>query len=295
MARSQVTLAATALARAGRRPARLVEVVAKPGRRPRRPRPASGATTSPVRAVVDDLERPAGVGRRDDRLLGEERLVRDHPEVLVDGRVVDGEAARVEVGELVVADAAGERGAAVEAALARERLEPLAVGPVARDHDAQRRVERGRLEQQVDPLRAVEPVDREDEVAVAVGAVRQLLRRLRQHLGLEPGRALEPVGDVAGDREEPPRLAERDPVEPLDRAPQRPVLRVLRRTAPARCGRARRPGGTGARARRPCSGGGRRRRGTSSRPRGRRAAVRLVRSSSRQRNAWSGRGRPDTT
>ena len=82
----------------------------------------------------------------------------------------------------------------------------------------------GGLDQQVDPLRAVEPADREDEVAVLVAAVRQLLRRVRHHLGVEPGRALEPVGDVARGGEDLARLAERDPVELLDLAPDRPLL-----------------------------------------------------------------------
>ena len=89
-------------------------------------------------AVADDLERAAGVGRRHHRLRGEERLVRHHPEVLVDRRVVDGEAARVEVGEPLVVDAAGELDAAVH--LRREPLEPLAVRALAGDDDPQRRL-----------------------------------------------------------------------------------------------------------------------------------------------------------
>ena len=40
-------------------------------------------------------------------------------------------------------------------------------------------------------------------------------------------RALDPVGDVARGGEEPPCLAERDPVQALDRAPQRPVPRFF--------------------------------------------------------------------
>ena len=100
-------------------------------RTPARARPASGATTTPGLAVADDLERAARVGRRHDRLPGEERLVRDHPEVLVDRRVVDGEAARVEVGEPLVVDAAGELDLAVQPG--GEPLEPLAVGPFAGD------------------------------------------------------------------------------------------------------------------------------------------------------------------
>ena len=99
-----------------------------------------------------------------------------------------------------------------------------AVGAVAAHDDPERRIERRSLEQEVVALRAVEPADREDEVAVLVAAVRQLLRRVRHHLGGEPGRALEPLGDVARRGEEALRLAERDPVQSLDRAPQRPVV-----------------------------------------------------------------------
>ena len=50
---------------------------------------------------------------------------------------------------------------------------------------------------------------------------------MRQHLGREAGGALDPIGDVAGGREQPLRLAERDPVQALDRAPQRPVPRFF--------------------------------------------------------------------
>jgi len=66
-------------------------------------------------AVANDLERAAGIGRRDHGLLGQERLVRNHPEVLVDRRVVDGEAARVQVGEPLVVDATRELDLAVQA------------------------------------------------------------------------------------------------------------------------------------------------------------------------------------
>ena len=169
-------------------------------------------------AVGDDLERPARVGRRHHRLLGQERLVRHHPEVLVHRRVVDGEAARIQVGELLLRDTAEEARAAVG-----ERLEPVAVGPVAGDDDLEASALRG-LEQQVDPLGAVEPADREDEVAVLVAAVRELLRRVRHHLGGDPGRALEPVGDVAGGREDLLGLAEGDPVELLDATADRALL-----------------------------------------------------------------------
>ena len=109
--------------------------------------------------------------------------------------------------------------------IARDRLEPSPVRPVADDDRAQRRIERHGLEQQIDPLGAVEPARGEDEVAVAVTAKRKLLRRVRQHLGDETRRPLEPVGHVAGRREQARGLAERDPVQTLDRAPQRPVLR----------------------------------------------------------------------
>ena len=49
---------------------------------------------------------------------------------------------------------------------------------------------------------------------------------MRQHLGREPGRALETAGDVRRCREEPRRLAERDAVESLHLPPQRALLRA---------------------------------------------------------------------
>ena len=114
MQASQVTRSATRLA--GASPAPSPRRRARRGtRRPRASSAGSGATTTPGLAVVDDLERAAGVERRHDRLAGEERLVGDHPEVLVDRRVVDGEAARVEVGEPLAVDAAGELDLAVRA------------------------------------------------------------------------------------------------------------------------------------------------------------------------------------
>ena len=81
-----------------------------------------GSGDEPRPTVGDHLERPARVGRRQHGLLGQERLVGDHPEVLVDRRVVDGETACVQRGELGFVDAAGELGAAVQAALVRDRL-----------------------------------------------------------------------------------------------------------------------------------------------------------------------------
>ena len=105
------------------------------GTRARARRPAA-RSTSPVCAVVDDVQRPARIARRHDRLLRHERLVRNHPVVLVDGRVVDAAAARIEIGELGLGHATGEGRAPVESALVREPLEPLAVRPVTRDDDS---------------------------------------------------------------------------------------------------------------------------------------------------------------
>ena len=127
--------------------------------------------------VAHDLERSAGVVRRDHGLLGEERLVRDHPEVFVDGGVIHGEAPRVEVGEPLVVDPAGELDPPVERA--GDVLEPVAVGTVADDHDSQLGIEVRRLDQEVDPFRGVEPVDREHEVLRLRSVVGELLRRMR--------------------------------------------------------------------------------------------------------------------
>jgi hypothetical protein len=97
-------------------------------------------------------------------------------------------------------------------------LEPLAVGAVAGDHHAQRRLGGRRLEQEVDTLGAIEAADGEHEVLVRVAAVVELLRRRQDDLRLEPERTLEAVGDVARDREQLPRLAERTAVELVDLA-----------------------------------------------------------------------------
>src|SRR5581483_6092592 len=108
----------------------------------------------------------------------EERLEGDHAEILVDRCVEDGAAARVQVGELLFGDATGEADTAV-----RQPLQPLTVGPLARDHDLETTAGR-RLDEQVDPLGPVEPADGEEEVAVAVAAVGELLGRVRQLLRL---------------------------------------------------------------------------------------------------------------
>ena len=107
--------------------------------------------------VLDDLERAARVARRHDRLLGQERLEGDEAHVFVDRRIEDREALRVLVGEGVVVQPARERDPPVEPVAARELLEPWAIGAFARDHDAQVAVGGRGLEQEVDPLRAVEP------------------------------------------------------------------------------------------------------------------------------------------
>ena len=77
------------------------------------------------------------------------------------------------------------------------------------------------------PFRTVEPADGEDEVVVALCAVGELLRRVRHHLRVESGRALEPLGDVARRGEELARLAEGDAIEPLHRTASGSVLGAL--------------------------------------------------------------------
>ena len=195
---------------------------------------ACGSITSPVLTIGDDLERAAGVRRRDDRLLGEKRLVGNHAEVLVHRRVVDGEAACVEPRELFLVDAPGEACAPVEAVLAGDVLEPLAVWTVADDHAVQRRVGRKRVEQQLVPLGAVESPHRKHEVVVALRPVRQLLRWVRHHLRGDSGRSLQAVGDIARSREHLPRLAQRDAIEALNRPARRALLRALTELAELR-------------------------------------------------------------
>src|SRR6185437_13536306 len=77
--------------------------------------------------VTDDFERPPSVGRRHDGLLREEGFVRHHPEVFVDRGVVDGEAPRIEVRQLLLGDTPRELCAAVEAALASKLFQAAAL------------------------------------------------------------------------------------------------------------------------------------------------------------------------
>ena len=117
-------------------------------------------------AIVHDIERRTRVARRHDGLLCHERLVWDHSVVLVDRRVVDAAAARVQIGELRFADAPRERHAAVQPLLPGDLAEALAVGTVTGDHESHGPVGGRSVEREVDPLRAVEPVDGEDEIVV---------------------------------------------------------------------------------------------------------------------------------
>src|SRR5205823_11903612 len=75
------------------------------------------------------------------------------------------------------------------------------------------------------------PVDGEDEVLVAVAAVRERRRRVRHDLGREAGRGLQPRGDVARRREDPLRLAERSALELQHLPAQGAVAGALRELA----------------------------------------------------------------
>ena len=178
-------------------------------------------------AVDDDVERPACVRRRHDRLAGEERLVGHHPEVLVDRRVEDRAAAGVELGELLGVDPAGEPDPAVEATALGDDLEAVAVGAGARDDHLERGVGGRSVEQQVDALREVEPSHGEHEVAELLEAVVERLRGREHDLRLQSERVAEAVGDVPRDREQPLGLAEGAPVELVDLAPGGAVDRGL--------------------------------------------------------------------
>src|SRR5439155_14952874 len=123
---------------------------------------------------------------------------------------------------------------AVEAVPAGELLEAWPVGPVTGDDAAELRLGRQRVEQQVNALRSIQAADGEEEPLVPVAAEVELLRRRQDDLGLEPQRTPEPVGDVARDRAEPRRLAERLAVEPVHGPSQRPVFRRLAELAELR-------------------------------------------------------------
>ena len=148
------------------------------------------------------------------------------PEVLVDRRVVDGEAARVEVGEL----APRRPGPSKRTRPSRPRSRASSSsrsrsGPSPAITTSEPGIERRGLEQQVDPLRAVEPAHREDEVAV-----RRRSGTSSSCGGCGSTSATSPVerssrpATLRGGREEPRRLAERDPVELLHLPAERAVL-----------------------------------------------------------------------
>ena len=207
--------------------------------------------------VLDDLERAAGVRRRDDRLLREERLVRDEAQVLVDRRVVDGEAARVLLGERGVVEPPGEGDPPVEAVVGGDPLQPLAVRALRlRSRRAASRLPRPPRPacRSASPGRAA-PRRARSRRTPRSGS-RAPAAAARSTSAWSPSRALEPVRHVLGDREHALRLARSS----CDRAgARRGELRgrtAPRRTRRAPCGRARTPAGAGARARRPCSDGG---------------------------------------
>src|SRR5437868_2991770 len=82
-------------------------------------------------------------------------------------------------------DAPRERRPTVDAAVARELLEPVAIGTVAGDHDPRFRCDRCRLDQEIDALRTVETVDREDESLRRLRVEVERRRRRREHFGIE--------------------------------------------------------------------------------------------------------------
>jgi len=137
--------------------------------------------------VFNDLERPAGVTRGDHRLMCEKGLVRNHAEVFVHRRIEDGEAARVEIRKLAGVDAARKANAAVESQSRRNLLEPFTVGPIPGDHEAKHVRRCSRSEEQVDALGSIQAPDRKHEFLVSLAAVIQILWRVRQHVGLDPG------------------------------------------------------------------------------------------------------------
>ena len=105
-----------------------------------------------------------------------------------------------------------------------ERLEPLAVGPFACDHH-RRAGPPGRFDQQVDPLRAVEPArPRGRSPRTRRSGTRSSCGGCGITSASSPVERCEALGDVARRREDLARFAERDLVELLDLAPDRPLL-----------------------------------------------------------------------
>ena len=119
-----------------------------------------------------------------------------------------------------------EARATIEAEALGAGFEPRTVGPVT-SYD---RLDGGlaeRVEQELDPLGAVEPPDGEDEAPVLLAAVGQLLRWVREDIGLQPSGAREPLRVVVRRREQRVGLAEGRSVKAMDRTPGGAVDRPL--------------------------------------------------------------------
>ena len=147
--------------------------------------PAVGAATSPFAPCSTSSAGPPLSGAVTHGLAGAERLQRDEAVVLVPGREVDGAAARVVVDELGVGDRAQQLDAAARgrASSMRSRSAGLSSpSPAILTRSARSFMQRRRLDQQVEALQRVQARDREDVVAVAVGAVRALGRRRVEQL-----------------------------------------------------------------------------------------------------------------
>ena len=148
-------------------------------------------------AVLDELERAAGVGGGDHGLGAGHGLDRDEAVVLVQRHEGHGERAGVEARQHLVAHEAEELDPRVAA---RDLAQPRLLGAGAGDLEAHVRLHvRHGAHDELDALRPVEAARREEVVVGALGEplqVRRVVRDDRRNAGREVARA---AGDVARD------------------------------------------------------------------------------------------------
>jgi hypothetical protein len=114
---------------------------------------ALGSATMPLTAVLDEFERAAGVGGRDNRFARQKGFERHVAIVLVDRRVDDREGVCVQADELSIVDVAGKRDAVAEIEPADDIVEPASIGSVSGDDELDGAVrERERVDDQLDSL-----------------------------------------------------------------------------------------------------------------------------------------------
>jgi hypothetical protein len=142
-----------------------------------------GIRDGAVDAVDDELQRPAGVGRGDHGLAGQECFEGHVSEVLVEGRVDDAERAGVEVEQRPIVDGARNvtRSPRPSESTSRSVLARCVPSPAMTSRRPRSTWASARTAE-VDPLDALDAADREDVVAVRawpdlLGQPRRMIQR----------------------------------------------------------------------------------------------------------------------